>query len=216
MTTRATHFAVTILTAVALGAGWIVGPALPDPMASHWNLAGEVDGTLGKTAALLVVPGLLAGVYLLFLGLIAILPLRENVQAFRPQLNLFLVGLAVFFSYLHAVSLAWNLGYVFAIEQAVLPGMAVFVFLVGHVLGQAKRNWMFGIRTPWTLSSDAVWERTHRVGGRLFKVAAAFTALGAVLGTLAWLLVLVPMSAAAVYPVAYSYFAYQQEQKASA
>ena len=212
MTTRRTHLVIAGLAVAMLFAGLVLGPRLPSTMASHWNIAGDVDGTMPRAAALTIFPLMIAGIYLLFLLLIEILPLKENVAAFRPQMNLFFVGLGVFLAYLDAIVFAWNLGLRFAIEQAVLPGIAVLLYLIGHILGQAKRNWMFGIRTPWTLSSDRVWESTHRLGGLVFKICAGLTLLGGFLGEAAAPIFIIPVALGSLAVTVYSYFAWRQEK----
>jgi len=212
VTTRTTNLVIAGLTVVMLAAGLVLGPRLPSTMASHWNIAGDVDGTMPRAAALTIFPLMIAGIYLLFLLLIEILPLKENVAAFRPQMNLFFVGLGVFLAYLDAIVFAWNLGLRFAIEQAVLPGIAVLLYLIGHILGQAKRNWMFGIRTPWTLSSDRVWESTHRLGGLVFKICAGLTLLGGFLGEAAAPIFIIPVALGSLAVTVYSYFAWRQEK----
>lgn len=212
MTTKTTHLVMAGLTVAMLAAGLVLAPRLPSAMASHWNIAGEVDGTMSKMAALVIFPAMIAGTYLLFLVLIEILPLKENVAAFRPQMNLFFVALGIFLAYLNGIVLAWNLGLRFAIEQAVLPGIAVLLYLIGHILGQARRNWMFGIRTPWTLSSDRVWESTHRVGGLVFKVCAGLALLGAFLGETAAPMFIIPVALGSLAVVVYSYLVWKQEQ----
>lgn len=212
MTTRATHIVIAGLTLAMLAAGFALAPRLPELMATHWNFAGAVDGTMPRTPALVIFPAMIGVTYLLFLGLIEILPLKENVAGFRAPLNLFFVGLAVFLAYLHGVVLAWNLGTRLAIEMAVLPGVAALLYLVGHILGRAKRNWMFGIRTPWTLSSDRVWERTHRFGGLVFKACAVLALVGAFLGKAAAPMFIVPVALGSLATVVYSYFEWRQER----
>jgi uncharacterized membrane protein len=201
-----------VVTAASALAGVLFAPNLPDRMASHWNLYGQVDGTMPKAAALLLFPGMIAGIYVLFLGMVAILPLRANVDSFRPQLNLVFVGLGLFLAYLTGVTLAWNLGLRFRIEQAFLPGIAALTYLVGHVLGRAKRNWVFGIRTPWTLSADDVWVRTHRLGGIVFRVCAVLMLVGGFAGNAAWVVVLGPIVLGSVLLVVYSYWLWRQAQ----
>jgi uncharacterized membrane protein len=77
----------------------------------------------------------------------------------------------------------------------------------------AKRNWFIGIKTPWTISNDVVWEKTHKLGGKLFKVAAALSLLGIFFGELAFWFTILPVMAFSVYLLFYSYFEYQKEMK---
>jgi uncharacterized membrane protein len=91
------------------------------------------------------------------------------------------------------------------------PAMGGLFVGVGVLLRRARLNWFMGIRTPWTLSSEEVWDRTHEVGGRLFMVSGALAALGAFTeGWLALTLILVPILFSGIYLVYYSYSEYRR------
>ena len=77
----------------------------------------------------------------------------------------------------------------------------------------AKRNWFVGIRTPWTLSSETVWNKTHKLGAKMFKIAVLLAFIGFFFGSYAIFFVLIPVLSAAGYLMAYSYFEYQKEAK---
>jgi len=55
--------------------------------------------------------------------------------------------------------------------QMMVPALGILFYYCGILIENAKRNWFIGIRTPWTLSNEKVWERTHKIGGKLFKIA---------------------------------------------
>ena len=82
---------------------------------------------------------------------------------------------------------------------------------IGNQLPRARPNWWFGIRTPWTLSNDRVWERTHRVGGYLMAAAGAAIIIGALVTKLAGPLIIVSIAVAGLGSVLYSYVAWKQE-----
>ncbi|MEM2728714.1 MAG: SdpI family protein, partial [Candidatus Bathyarchaeia archaeon] len=86
-------------------------------------------------------------------------------------------------------------------------------FYIGILCENSRRNWFIGIRTPWTLSSDRVWEKTHRLGGKLFKAAGVIAMLGALIQEHAFILILAPIIFAAAYTIIYSYVEYQKEVK---
>ena len=89
--------------------------------------------------------------------------------------------------------------------------MGVLFFSIGIVIGKAKRNWFIGIRTPWTLSSEAVWDKTHRLGGKVFMVSGLVSLLGFFFeGYVALLLILAPIMIGSIFLVVYSYFEYQK------
>jgi uncharacterized membrane protein len=119
----------------------------------------------------------------------------------------------VFMTYLHGLTLAWNLGFTgFHMSTALLPAMGLLFVLIGAMLTQAKRNFFIGIRTPWTLSSDRVWDKTHALGSKLFILSGILTFFGAFLGGMtAFLFVFVPLMATSLFLVVYSYFLYRQE-----
>jgi uncharacterized membrane protein len=91
---------------------------------------------------------------------------------------------------------------------------ALFV-VIGNVLPLARSNFMFGIRTPWTLSSDRVWVRTHRLGGYMMT-AAGFVMIAAGLllpAELSIMVVVAAVASAAIAPAVYSYLTWKREIK---
>jgi uncharacterized membrane protein len=44
-------------------------------------------------------------------------------------------------------------------------------------MGKMRPSYFMGIRTPWTLSSDENWTRTHRLGGRVWVIGSVFMLL---------------------------------------
>lgn len=70
-----------------------------------------------------------------------------------------------------------------------------------------------GIRTPWTLSSETVWKKTHEIGGKLFRIAGIIAFAGVLAGEYAMWFILMPVLAVAVITVLYSYFEFQKEVK---
>jgi len=91
------------------------------------------------------------------------------------------------------LSIFANLGYEFNMVQMMVPGLGILFYLLGVVLGKAKRNWFVGIKTPWTLSSDKVWDKTHVLGGKLFKIAGVIAFAGMVLPDYAIWFAVVPI-----------------------
>ncbi|MEM2703742.1 MAG: SdpI family protein [Candidatus Bathyarchaeia archaeon] len=92
-------------------------------------------------------------------------------------------------------------------------GVGLLLFYVGILCENSRRNWFIGIRTPWTLSSDRVWEKTHKLGGKLFKAAGVIAMLGALIQEHAFILILATIIFAAAYTIVYSYIEYQKEAR---
>jgi len=191
--------------------GIISYPFMPDLMASHWGFSGEVNGYMPKIWGLFLVPVISAGLALLLLFIPRLDPLRENIEKFRETYELFIIVMLLFLLYLQVLTISWNLGIRFNITQLLSPAMAALFYACGILIGKAKRNWFIGIRTPWTLSSDRVWDKTHAIGGRLFKIAGVLALGGILLPGLAWLFLLGPVLLISVYLVVYSYLEFRKE-----
>jgi len=97
--------------------------------------------------------------------------------------------------------------------QALSPAFAILLYYSGTLTEKAKQNWFVGIRTPWTLSSEKVWQKTHKIGGKLFKICGIIALLGFFFPDLAFLFILVPLLSVCVYTIVYSYFEYKKEVK---
>ncbi len=192
------------LILLSLATGIVLYPQLPDRVASHWNIRGESDGSSSKMFVFFL-PALTAILLGFFLLIPKIDPLRRNIAEFRKYYDLFILSFTGFMSYLFLLTILWNTGYVFNMPQMLAPGFGVLFYCTGIVLENAKKNWFIGIRTPWTLSSDVVWHKTHKIGGKLFKACGVVAVFGALVPAYALLLVIVPVVAVALYTVVYSY-----------
>ena len=201
------------LVLFSFGIGIYFYPQMPEKMASHWNFKGEVDGCLSKFWGLFLMPIILIGVVLLYLIVPKLDPLKENIEKFRKYFDGFIVLLLLFLFYLYVLTIFWNLGLKFNISQAIIPALAVLFYYCGILLEKAKRNWFIGIRTPWTLSNDMVWEKTHKIGGKLFKIAGIVTILGIFFQKYILFFIFVPIILVVVYTTIYSYTEYQKEIK---
>ncbi len=206
--------AVIVLLLFAVSAFFY--PQLPDKLASHWNAAGQADGYSSKFWGLFLLP-IIAAVLTLFLLLIPRLdPLKANVEKFKGYYYGFIILFLLFFLYLHLLTIVYNLGYAFNMTMFLVPAFSVLFYYMGVMVSKAKRNYFIGIRTPWTLSSDSVWDKTHKLGGKLFKIAAIITLLGVLLGQYAIWFMLVPISLVAIITVVYSYLVFRKEAKTNA
>lgn len=215
MTTRNTIIIALTLIVIAAAAGLMFWNQLPAQMASHWNLNNEVDGSMPKFWGVFLMPLTALGLLALFMLLPGIDPLKANIAQFRESFNLFIAFITVFLLYIHALTLVWNLGYTnFAMSAAMLPFLGLLFILVGWMLRKAKRNFFIGIRTPWTLSSDSVWEKTHQTGSILFMLSGALAFAGSFFGgQAAFLMLFIPLIGSVLFLVIYSYVLYRNENR---
>ena len=149
-------------------------------------------------------PALKAAVLGLFAALPRIDPLGESVEEFREQYYTFVIPAVSLLTTVHLLVLAWNAGYRFEPMQTLAPAIGVLFYSAGIPLERAERNWFVGIKTPWTLSSDDVWKRTHERAGPLFRLAGVVAMLGSFVPAYAVLLIVAPVAAVAAYTTVYS------------
>jgi uncharacterized membrane protein len=216
MSTKNTFFISIILIAIAIIAGIMLWNQLPAQMASHWDVNDQVNGTMPRFWGVFMMPLVTLGMMLLFLIIPNIDPLKANIAQFRDTFNVFIVLIIAFMLYIHGLTLAWSLGFTnFKMSTAMLPFMGLLFIAVGFMLRKAKRNFFIGIRTPWTLSNDTVWDKTHQLGSILFMASGLLAIIGAFFGgTTAFWFIFAPLIGSTVFLVAYSYFLYRDETKA--
>jgi len=216
MSTRTTTIIVLLMILGATLAGLLLWNRLPEQMASHWNVNDQVDGYMSKFWGMFLMPVITLGMFLLFILIPNIDPLKANIAKFRDTFNLFITFIIGFMVYVHALTLLWNLGYTnLGIGKAMLPAMGLLFIVIGSLLRKAKRNWFIGIRTPWTLSSDRVWDETHRLGSILFMISGVLAVIGGFFGgMIAFWMLFVPLMGSTIFLVIYSYIFYQKETNA--
>jgi len=211
MSTRTTIIVSLIVILAATIASALIYPRLPEMAASHWNAAGQVDDYMPRFWAAFLMPMVSVGLLLLFLAIPAIDPLKANIAKFRSYYNAFIALIIVFMLLIHAITLAWNLGYAqFNIGTAILPAIGIIFIFAGVMMMKAKRNFFIGIRTPWTLSSDYVWEETHKLGSKLFIAAGIITMLTIFLGENGIWVMLPAALLAGLIPIVYSYILWRR------
>ena len=187
-------------------------PRMPEFMASHWNIRGEVDGYMQKSWGLFLMPVISVILLFLFTKLPEIDPLKRNVRKFRKQFDRFIVLLLLFLFYINILVIVWNLGVRINIGTALIPAFSILFYYIGVLLKETRRNWFVGIKTPWTLSSSRVWRKTHERASLLFKACAIFPLLAIFDQTYAFFLLLIPMLFTIAYLFVYSYLEFKKEK----
>lgn len=203
---------VIIVLASVLLAGWFY-PQLPDRVASHWNADGEVDGYMDKGMATFMLPGMMLFLSAFFFIIPRIDPLKENIEKFRDAYEEMIVVILLFLFLIFLQMMLWNMGMQISMALTVPFAIGLLFIYMGFLLEKAKRNWFIGIRTPWTMSSDRVWDKTHKIGGRLFKMLGILSLLSIPLGGLAFYVVIGGVLVVTAYLVWYSYVEYGKEKK---
>ena len=199
-----------ILSAALLTAGLLLAPRFPEQMATHWGANGEVDGYGSQFIGIWLLPIMVAGVTLLLIGLPKIDPRRANIEKFRPFYNVFILLFGIYMMYIYTLTLAANLGFDFNFNTYILPAVGIFTIFLGQLVRRARQNYFIGIRTPWTLQDERVWDETHRRGGVAFTIGGFIALGGLFLPNLAVWLLLIPLLGASLYSIVLSYFLYRK------
>jgi len=202
---RKTEMLMLALIALSFAVAIYSYPQMPEKVASHWNAAGEVDGYMGRFWGVFLMPIIAAIMFPLYLVIPRIDPLKKNIEKFRGHYEWLILTVIAFLFYLYLLTTSWNFGMRFDMTRALIPAFAALFYYCGVVVEKAKRNWFIGIRTPWTLSSDVVWEKTHKLGGKMFKVAAVVSLLGLLSKDYAIWVMVGPVLAFSLYLLVYSY-----------
>lgn len=142
-------------------------------------------------------------------------PKRWNYSKFRGSYDLFQAIMMLFLLVITAVCVVEALRpNTVNVEMAVCLLCGMLFTVMGNIMPKFRPNWFLGIRTPWTISSEHVWHRTHRIGGRLFFAAGLMMIAGAFVpsSTVRMILVLAVSCVAAFVPAVLSYFWYRAEK----
>lgn len=201
-----------VVIAAAFVFSGLVYARLPATMATHWNARGQPNGYSGRAFGAFFAPAMALFIWGIMRGLPYIDPRRANYAKFQGTYDLVVDAVVTLLVVVHVSIIGAALGWPVRIDRVTPILVGLLLLVVGNVLPRARSNWWFGIRTPWTLSSETVWTRTHRVGGYLMSAAGVVTILSALLPPrYATVVLLAAIVGASLGATVYSYFAWRRE-----
>ncbi|AGG08204.1 SdpI family protein [Dehalococcoides mccartyi] len=169
-------------------AGLITWPNSPDLLPVHWGIDGTVDRYGGKFEGLLLMPLISLGIFLLLIYLPYLDPRKANYLKFEKVYSMFIRLIVAFFGGIYTVTILYAYGVVANTNTFIMVLVGLLLALLGNMFGKLRPTWFVGIRTAWTLSSDLSWDKTHRLGGRIFVAAGLLMALAGITG-FTWLMI---------------------------
>jgi uncharacterized membrane protein len=209
---RSRWFGIVVAIVTAAISVWAY-PRLPPTVATHWGLDGTPDGYSSRLMAVSIMPLVLVFMTVIFNVLPKVDPRRENYARFLSSYWLIANAVIVFLLVAHAMIIASGLGFDVKIDRLMPLGVGLLFVFLGNYLTRVEPNWFIGIRTPWTLSSDSVWRRTHRTGGWLMVIGGLVLAASAFVPRPAFLVLFVAtIVIVAVIPIVQSYVLWKREQ----
>jgi uncharacterized membrane protein len=200
-----------LLIALALIATAIAWPHLPASIPTHWNMHLQPDSYSGRGTLFVFGPGIMAMTMILTLLLPWLSPDQFEVSSFHSTYHQVMLMLFCMMGYVYTVMLWTAIGHPFNAGRAILGGCCLFIALIGNVMGKVRRNFYLGVRTPWTLASERVWNDTHRFAAKTFVAAGLAGLVFACLGLDVW--PLGAIIAGALAPVFYSLVHYKQLER---
>ncbi|MGA9511161.1 MAG: SdpI family protein [Candidatus Sulfotelmatobacter sp.] len=201
-----------LLTAAVLVATLVAYPHLPPSLATHWDIHNQPNGYSPKWALYLIGPGLMAGTILLMYFLPWLSPKHFEVDSFRPTYLRIMLILVSLLAYFYAVILWAGVGHPLNVGRAIVGGVCLLFALLGNVMGKIRRNFYIGVRTPWALANERVWNATHRFAAKTF-VAGGLAGLALTAAGLDGWPTFVALMAGALVPVVYSLVFYKQLER---
>jgi uncharacterized membrane protein len=198
---------------LVVSVGILLYPFLPDKIPSHWNARGEIDAWSGRNFTVIFYPALILGIYLLMILLPLIDPLRRNYLKFSRAYFWIRTVLVLFFAMLYFYTLWTVLGGDLNINYFIIPAIFLLFLVIGVSIPKIKKNYFVGIRTPWTLYSEEVWDRTHQFGGKFFILAGFIILLALFFPEYYFQIILAAVIVGALIPVAYSYIVFRRIEK---
>lgn len=212
LTINQRYFLGAAAVILATFAGTLVAyPQLPAIVPMHWNAHGQVDSWGAKWSLLVYTPGIMIAMVGLFAVLPWLSPKKFEVDSFRPTYLYIMIVLVAMFAYIQILSLLSALGLALDVGRAAEGGIGLLIALLGNVLGKIRRNFYVGIRTPWTIANERVWNVTHRLGAKTFFGGGLLGLLAVLLRAPFWLPVACFLLGAFV-PAVYSLIFYKQLQ----
>lgn len=185
--------------------------SFPERVPSHWNFAGDVDGWSSAAMGAFTLPAVITLMYLMFLAFPLLDPKKERYAEFSKPYNVLKSSILVVLASIYLLAGFAGMGVGVRMELATPVLIGVLFMIIGNYLGKVKSNWLMGVRTPWTLSDEGVWNKTNRLAGKLFVLAGAVMALQGLLPDAIRVPVFVAtIAAVTVVPIAYSYAVYRK------
>lgn len=209
-----TEIIPVLLVLAAFSLGIYFAANFPERVIVHWNFQGVPDGYGSKNFGAFALPALLLGIYILFLLLPVLDPKSERYEQFAKIYHLFKTGIILALFGVFAASGFYNLGVPVPINVVVPVLVGALLIVLGNFMGKIKSNWFVGVRTPWTLASENVWNKTNRFGGYTMVL---FGVLIIIVPFLPQKLGLALFAAGAIFAtvgtMAYSYWLFKKEKR---
>jgi len=204
------EFPPLLLIVLMLLMGVILYQRVPDLTPTRWNAWGNVTGYGSRNEILFLIPVISIITYVAISIIPRIAVMKMNMMLFSEYLYRIKSAILLFLFGLYLTAVLNSLGYRFNMNYYVVPSAALLLYYFGWILQYAKRNYFIGIKTPWTLADDRVWERTHRIGSITLRINAAVLLFALLFPTAGFIIFSLPITLNFIFFWAYSWWEYQR------
>lgn len=199
-----------VLIILAFVVGLLLYSNLPETIPSHWNVHGEVDAWSSKDFGVFFFPSITLAIYLLITFIPLIDPLKKNYSKFDIPYFWFRTLFVLFFVLLYFYTLWAALGTKLNINFFIIPAISILFILIGMFLPKVRKNYFVGIRTPWTIHSEEVWDKTHQFAGKCFIIGGILSIFSLLFPQHFLSIFIAVILLIALVPVAYSYLIFRK------
>lgn len=206
---KKTLILTTLVLLIPVIVGLLLWNQLPDPMPSHWNIDGEVDGWSSRAFMVFGIPALMLALQWVCLLACTADPKYKNYNPKMLKLALWIcpaIGLV-----LCCMVYPQALGHSVPVETIMPLLVGALFIVVGNWLPKCQQTYTMGIKLPWTFASEENWNATHRFGGKVWVIGGIVTMLTAFFGNF-WILMII-LAAMVILPTVYSYLYYRNHKK---
>ncbi len=214
MRTNKYAWAIALLTLIA---GLVACFQLPADaiIPLHWDIDGNIDRSTASHSAFFLIPAIQLFIIILFAIVLAIDPRQENVRKSIPAIRVMMTSAIILLAVVQFIMISSSFNMNIIGMEALMAAMGILFMVLGNYMSKLRSSFFFGIRTPWTLSSDYVWKKTHRLAGRLFLLAGTIIFVMSFLVTIKIIsfIIMATILPAAIIPVVYSWLVWRDENK---
>lgn len=193
----------SILILLSSLVGCVFWYQLPEKMPTHFNLLGQADGYNHKVFAIFGLPALMLLMHWLLLFLMIKDPKSSNISS---KIQLLIYWIIPFVSCLSMISIyGESLGYSMMSGLLAQIFMGVVMIVIGNYLPKTHRNYIIGIRLPWTLENDENWRKTHRLAGKIWVLGGLLLFLNSFVQLYVYWVFFLTLFFVVIIPSVYSY-----------
>lgn len=188
-------------------------PQLPDIIPTHWWINGKPDAMGSKLFSLIMIPSIVLVMVILFPILSKMDPKKENYEKFANIWEIFQFAIIWFFAYIYFVIIYASLHPEINISPFMISWIWILFIILGNYMGKIRQNYFVGIKLPWTLENEEVWNKTHRLSGKIFLIWWLFLLIDSYLLFYPFALLVTILVFILIIPIWYSYYIFKNIKK---